>query len=86
MCVLLGPRGCAGVLALPPKLCAMLFLKLKSTLTLLLKICPQRLLTFEVLCKHLSMILLLFSQAVMSDSLQPHGLQHTRLPCLSLSP
>ena len=30
--------------------------------------------------------LLLFSRSVMSDSLQPHGLQHTRLPCPSLSP
>ena len=29
---------------------------------------------------------LLFSRSVMSDSLQPHGLQHGRLPCLSLSP
>ena len=28
---------------------------------------------------------LLFSHPVMSDSLQPHGLQHTRLPCPSLS-
>ena len=27
-----------------------------------------------------------FSCSVMSDSLQPHGLQHTRLPCPSLSP
>ena len=25
--------------------------------------------------------LLLFSQSALSDSLQPHGLQHTRLPC-----
>ena len=32
----------------------------------------QRLLTFEVLCKHLSMML--FSQIVMSDSLQPYEL------------
>ena len=32
--------------------------------------------------KHLS----LFSHPVMSNSLQPHGLQHTRLPCPSLSP
>ena len=31
-------------------------------------------------------ILLLFSHSVVSDSLQPHGLQHTRLACLSLSP
>ena len=29
--------------------------------------------------------LLLFSHYVMSDSLQPHGLQHTRLPCPSPS-
>ena len=29
--------------------------------------------------------LLLFSCSVMSDSLQPHGLQHARLPCPSLS-
>ena len=29
---------------------------------------------------------LLFSCSVMSDSLQPHGLQHTRLPCPSPSP
>ena len=29
--------------------------------------------------------LLLFSQSVMSDPLRPHGLQHARLPCLSLS-
>ena len=31
------------------------------------------------------MLLLLFSLSVMSDSMQPHLLQHTRLPCLSLS-
>ena len=30
--------------------------------------------------------LLLFTCSVMSDSLQPHGLQHSRLPCPSLSP
>ena len=30
--------------------------------------------------------LLLFSCSVLSDSLQPHGLQHARLPCPSLSP
>ena len=29
--------------------------------------------------------MLSFSYSVMSDSLQPHGLQHTRLPCPSLS-
>ena len=31
-------------------------------------------------------ILLLFSHSVMSDSLWPHGMQHTRLPGPSLSP
>ena len=31
-------------------------------------------------------VLLLFSCSAMSDSLWPHGLQHTRLPCPSLSP
>ena len=30
--------------------------------------------------------MLFFSLSVVSDSLQPHGLQHSRLPCLSLSP
>ena len=30
--------------------------------------------------------MLLFSCSVVSDSLWPHGLQHTRLPCPSLSP
>ena len=30
-------------------------------------------------------ILLLFSDSVVSDTLQPHGLQHSRLPCPSLS-
>ena len=29
---------------------------------------------------------LLFSHSVASDSLKPHGLQHTRLPCPSTSP
>ena len=32
------------------------------------------------------LFLLLFSCSVMTDSLPPHGLRHTRLPCLSLSP
>ena len=32
------------------------------------------------------LLLLLFSPLVVSDCLQPHGLQHTRLPSLSLSP
>ena len=31
-------------------------------------------------------LLLLFSRSVLSDSLQPHGLQHARLPCPSPSP
>ena len=31
-------------------------------------------------------LVLLFSRSVTSSSLQPHGLQHARLPCLSLSP
>ena len=31
-------------------------------------------------------LLLLFSRRVVSDSLRPHGLQHTRLPCPLLSP
>ena len=30
--------------------------------------------------------LLLFGSSIMSDSLWPHGLQHTRLPCPSLFP
>ena len=34
----------------------------------------------------LGLLLLLFSHCVMSASLQPYGLQHTRLPCPSLSP
>ena len=32
------------------------------------------------------LLLLLFSHSVMSNSLQPHGQQYTRLPCPSLSP
>ena len=32
------------------------------------------------------LLLLLFSHSVVSDSLQPHGLQHTRLPCPSPAP
>ena len=35
---------------------------------------------------HLHLLLLLFSRSVMSNSLWPNGLQHTRLPCPSLSP
>ena len=32
------------------------------------------------------LIQMLFSRSVLSDSLRPHGLQHARLPCPSLSP
>ena len=32
------------------------------------------------------LLLLLFSHSAVSDSLQPRGLQHSRLPCPSLSP
>ena len=35
---------------------------------------------------HLTPVTTLFSCSVMSDSLQPHGLQHTRIPYPSLSP
>ena len=31
-------------------------------------------------------LLLLSNRSVVSDSLQPHGMQHTRLSCPSLSP
>ena len=34
----------------------------------------------------LSLCCLFFSHSVLSDSLRPHGLQHARLPCPSLSP
>ena len=36
--------------------------------------------------RRLILLLFLFSHTVMSDCLPPHGLQHTRLPCPSLSP
>ena len=35
---------------------------------------------------HRMVLLLLFSHSIMSDALQPHRVQHTRLPCPSLSP
>ena len=44
---------------------------------------PETSLLKHDLCKHL--FLLLFSHSVVSDSLSPHGLQYTRLPCPSLS-
>ena len=35
---------------------------------------------------YMLLLLLLFRHSVVSDSLWPHGLQHPRLPCPSLSP
>ena len=35
---------------------------------------------------HSLMLSVQFSRSVMSNSLQPHGLQHARLPCLSPTP
>ena len=35
---------------------------------------------------HVHVLLLVFSHSIMSNSLWPHGLQRTRLPCLPLSP
>ena len=37
-------------------------------------------------CRACRKLLLLFSHSVVSDFLQPHGLQHARLPCPSLTP
>ena len=48
------------------------------------KISDQRIL-LEIKNGHFIMIVQ-FSHSVMSDSLRPYGLQHTRLPCPSLSP
>ena len=42
--------------------------------------------TIEQLSTHTEELLLLFSYSVVSNSLWPHGLQHTRLPYLSLLP
>ena len=42
--------------------------------------------TLIVVTISLKYLLLLFSHSLMSNSLQPHGLQHARLPCPSLSP
>ena len=43
---------------------------------------------YYIILLHLwvSICLLLFNHPVMSDSLQPHGLQHSRPPCLPPSP
>ena len=40
----------------------------------------------ELDCNIIFSLLLLFNCSVMSDSLLPHELQHSRLPCPSLSP
>ena len=40
--------------------------------------------SFLAIC--ISSMVLLFSHSVMSDSLQPHGLQNSRLPCPSPTP
>ena len=42
--------------------------------------------SFQRTHKYLKQNLLLFGRSVMSDSLQPHGLQPARLPCPSPSP
>ena len=41
---------------------------------------PQRYITY------INSLVVVFSHSVMSDSLQPHGLQHARLPCPSAFP
>ena len=43
-------------------------------------------LIWNIFCKILFPLLLLFSHSDMPDTLRPHGLQHARLPCLSLFP
>ena len=45
-----------------------------------------RLLTTELPEKTFMMLFLLFSRSVVSDSLQPYGPQHARLPCPSPTP
>ena len=50
-------------------------------ITELLSCTPAANITFLITC-----LFLLFSRSVMSSSLWPHGLQHARLPCPSLSP
>ena len=42
--------------------------------------------TLEITDLFIISMLFLFSHWVMSDSLQPHGLQHAKFPCPSLSP
>ena len=41
---------------------------------------------FKQFAKTSTFLVLLFSCQIMSDSLQLHGLQHSRLPCPSPSP
>ena len=41
---------------------------------------------FNILSRCICLTILLFSCSVMSYSLRPHGLQHTSVPCYSLSP
>ena len=60
--------------------------RLSFTLSLSLSLSVKAL-ALEEAHFHSGMVLLLFfSRSVVSNSLQPHGLQHTRLPCPSPSP
>ena len=56
---------------------------LNKSLTLVNPCTPQKLEADMGKCGNslLKMKLMLFSHSVMPDSLQPHELQHTRLPC-----
>ena len=51
-----------------------------------IKVRKTDMLTLSLLIYEYRMLLLFCSCSIVSDSLQPHGLQHTRLPCSSLSP
>jgi len=58
---------------------------------LILTKCPSFICSYSYLTNiywtySVNWILLLFSRLVLSDSVQSHGLQHTRLPCPSPSP
>ena len=46
----------------------------------------ENIFNFDVGGGHMGVLLLLFSHPVVSDSLQPHGLQHARLLCLYYLP
>ena len=65
----------------------LLFLKISITLLALL-FCSYLVSTLSVSASSILIIVAAVVQLlrVMSSSLQPHGLQHTRLPCPSLSP